>query len=265
MCDLAGSRAETTVQHSVNEELKEKHFVEAASLHARIDTAESNENAQRARAAEAEARLEEATASYASEMEAMSTTLDQLHGDLNAAYANSASDKRTFVTRLETLERDLNACQAEVAAGLVVNTKLREKHVILQAHASAVEVDRDAQHARAETAEAKLDEALASYQAAHDELRISQDETSTLSASIDRLREDLEAAKTDGEAKDAIITSQEARIEELEESDALKATVIKEQRVRREEDTAVSRVYARFGSRAHLNLLVDDLGAVGED
>ena len=67
----------------------------------------------------------------------------------------------------------------------------------------------------------------------------------TLSASIDRLREDLEAEKTDGEAKDAIITSQEARIEALEESDALQAAVIEEQRDRREEDMAVSRVYAR--------------------
>ena len=240
--DLAASRAETTAQQAANEELKDKHIAETASLHTHIRTAETNEDSQRARAVAAEVRLEEATASHASEIQAVSATLDQLRGDLDAAHANSASDK----LRLDALEHDVAASRAEVTATGVVNTNLREKLATLQAHASSVEADREAQHARAEAAEAKLDEALASYQAAHNELRISQDENFTLSASIDQLREDLEAAKSDGQVKDAIITSYEARIEALEESDAFNAAVIEEQRVQHDEDIQVSGVYAHY-------------------
>ena len=163
------------------------------------------------------------------------------YAKISAAHANSTSDKLL----LETLEHDLGASRAEVAAGHAVNTKLREKLATLQAHASAAEVDRDAQHARAEAAQAKLDEVLASYQTACSNLLRSRDENVTLSASIDRLREDVDAAKTDGESKDAIITSHEARIEALEESSALKAAVIEEQRLQCDEGTAVSRAQAR--------------------
>ena len=53
-------------------------------------------------------------------------------------------------------------------------------------------------------------------------------------------------AKADGDVKDAIMTSHEARMEcQFEESDSLKAAVVGESRGRRDKDTAVSRVYAR--------------------
>ena len=107
---LAARRAEMTTQEAANEELKDKHIAETASLHTHIRTAETNEDSPRARAVAAEVRLEEATVSHASEIQAVSATLDQLRRDLDAAHASSTSDKLL----LEALERDIAASRTVV-------------------------------------------------------------------------------------------------------------------------------------------------------
>ena len=108
--DLATSQAETSAQQAANEELEDKYAAETASLHTHIRTAETNEDSPRARAVAAEVRLEEATVSHASEIQAVSATLDQLRRDLDAAHASSTSDKLL----LEALERDIAASRTVV-------------------------------------------------------------------------------------------------------------------------------------------------------